>query len=222
MVKDLRVVYTAGSVQEAYLLRNRLEERGIRAIVANADLDGGATLGLWAREWMCLPRVAVDEEHAPAARQIAEEFDRSRRSQAAAEGDRTASGMAGDQVSVPGRGENPSGSWPRCPQCGAPRITKCPACGASGTSFPPADANEDPPSAVAPLLLCMQCDEPFTAEYAGDCEWCGHAFPDGFRPARPPQPERLPLALLLMAALALGVVAGLIAYFAILLSRYGA
>jgi len=214
MIKNLKVVYTAGSLEEAHLLRNELEERGIRAIVTNADLQGGATLGLWGREWLCLPRVAVDEEHAPSARRIAAEFDRSLRARAA-EGDRP----SGEEVPIAPRWKNLSASWPRCPRCGAPRITRCPACGTSGTGFPPADTVEDePPDAAASLLLCIQCDEPFAAEYAGDCEWCGHAFPDGFRPARPHKPERLPPALILMAALALAILIGLIAYFAILLS----
>jgi hypothetical protein len=222
MTTNLKVVYTAGSLEEAYLLRNELEKRGIRAIVTNAELQGGATLGLWGREWMCLPRVAVDEEHAPSARRIAAEFDRSHRARAA-EGDRpSGEPAAGEGVPIAPRWKNLSASWPRCPRCGAPRITRCPACGTSGTGFPPADTVEDePPDAAASLVLCIQCDEPFTAEYAGDCEWCGHAFPDGFRPARPPKPERLPPALILMAALAFAIVIGLIAYFAILLSRQG-
>lgn len=223
MTADLKVVYTANSLEEAHLLKNHLEERGIDAIVTNADLQGGATLGLWGREWMCLPRVAVREEHASVARQIASEFDRASRLRAAADIEPPDGLTANGRIPPAARWTHVSASWPRCPRCGAPRITRCPACGTSGTSFPPADAIDDEPidAAARPLLLCIQCDEPFVAEYAGDCEWCGHAFADGFRPAPPPKPERLPPKLLAMAALAFAIVAGLITYFAVLLSRYG-
>lgn len=122
-------------------------------------------------------------------------------------------------VPIPDRFQNASASWPRCPRCGAPRITKCPACGTSGTSFPAADTLEGLPPVATPLLLCVQCDEPFSAEYAGTCEWCGYEFPNGFRIERPLEPERLPPPLLVLAGIALAVVIGLIVYFAMILSH---
>jgi hypothetical protein len=98
------------------------------------------------------------------------------------------------------------------------RITRCPACGTSGTGFPQADpleAGQDDQSAPALLLLCMQCDEPFTPEFAGQCEWCGHAFPDGFGPAVDESFDLSP-ALLAVVGIALALVIGLLAYFAYL------
>ncbi len=229
MAGDLRVVYAAGTMQEAHRLRNLLEENGIRAIVTNADQQGGATLELWGKEWTSLPRVAVNEENETTARQIAVEFDRATTSRAKADDDVA---EAEEPSSEPPRTADArvlaatlAQSWPRCPQCGAPRITKCPACGTSGTGFPPADDTGEEPSEAAParpLLLCIECDEPFTPEYAGDCEWCGHPFPDGFRPAEAPEPDELSPALLTMAAITIVVVVGLLVYFAILVGHTGA
>ena len=160
---------------------------GIRAIVTNADLEGGA--GVDVLGWATLARVAVNEENAITAREIALEFDRSISSYAEAGGEVVASGEPAGTAARPPETrvhvETLPESWPRCPQCGAPRITKCPACGTSGSGFPPADPTGDESSdepAAPRLLLCIECDEPFTPEYAHDCEWCSHEFADGFRP----------------------------------------
>jgi len=228
MAGKLRVVYAAGTLHEAHFLRNLLEERGIRAIVTNADLQGDPTPGLWGWEWTSLPRVAVSEEDATNARQIALEFDRSiGRSAEGSAATRSAEEPRADR-SEPGenvvRPETLPESWPRCPRCGAPRITKCPACGTSGSGFPPADQTGDEASgeaAAAPLLLCIECDEPFTPEYAHDCEWCGHEFAEGFRPPPAADNSDLSPALLAVIGVTLAVVVGLIVYFAILLERAG-
>lgn len=228
MAGDLKVVYAARTMQDAHLLRNLLEERGIRAIVTNAVLEGGA--GVDVLGWATLARVAVNEEDAIAARQIALEFDRAISSQARAEtgAEVVASAeRAGDvagRLETDVRRESLSDSWPRCPQCGAPRITKCPACGTSGSGFPPADQAGDEPaeaSAAPPMLLCIECDEPFTPEYAHDCEWCGHEFPDGFRPAAVVEADEFSPGLLAVVGVTLAVVVGLLVYFAILLERAG-
>jgi hypothetical protein len=195
-----------------------LEQEGIPAIVTNTVLEGGSGVDILG--WPTLARVAVNEENATTAREIALEFDRSVSSRAQA--DATAATSEEPAVERPQTAEAPE-SWPRCPQCAAPRITKCPACGTSGTGFPPADKTDEEPSdaARAPLLLCIECDEPFTPEYAHDCEWCGHEFPDGFRPAEPPEPDRLSPALLTMAAITVVVVVGLLVYFAVLVGNLG-
>jgi hypothetical protein len=228
MAGDLKVVYAARTMQEAHLLRNLLEERGIRAIVTNAVLEGGA--GVDVLGWATLARVAVNEENAIIARQIALEFDRAISSQARAEAEAeviASAEWAGDvagRLETGVRPETLPESWPRCPQCGAPRITKCPACGTSGSGFPPADQPADEPSdasAAVPLLLCIECDEPFTPEYAHDCEWCGHEFPDGFRPSAPVQGDEFSPGLLAVVGVTLAVVVGLLVYFAILLERAG-
>jgi len=228
MAGDLKVVYTAGTLQEAHFLRNLLEERGIRAVVLNADLQRGATVELWGSEWTTLPRIAVNEENATTARQIALEFDRSIGTRAensagvvATEESRADRAEHGDNIV---RVETLPESWPRCPQCGAPRITKCPACGTSGSGFPPADQTGDESSdvpAAPPLLLCIECDEPFTPQYAHDCEWCGHEFADGFRPAPSAEGPDFSPALLAVVGVAVAVVVGLLVYFAILLERAG-
>ncbi len=212
MAGDLRVVYAARTMQDAYMLKNALEEEGIRAIVTNAVLEGGA--GVDVLGWATLARVAVNEENEAAARQLAMEFDRAARPRTLdAEGAAELDSSERVQTAVAERAL--AGSWPRCPKCGAPRITRCPACGMSGTGFPPGDVQPDPPS-PRPLLLCIQCDEPFLPEYAGDCEWCGHEFPDGFRPPEPVETESLSPALLAIVAAAILVVVRLFAYFAFL------
>jgi hypothetical protein len=223
MAGDLKVVYAAGTMQDAHLLKNVLEEQGIRAIVTNAVLQGGSGVDILG--WPTLARVAVNEENAVAAREIAVEFDRSTSSQAKAAAEEAAEPLPGETArrrDMTVAQETLGESWPRCPECGAPRITKCAACGTAGTGFPPADKPEEEPSeASGRLLLCIECDEPFTPEYAHDCEWCGHAFPDGFRPADAAEPDRISPALITMAAITIVVVVGLLAYFAILVARFG-
>lgn len=219
MAGDVKVVYAARTMQDAYLLKNVLEAEGIRAIVTNAVLEGGSGVDILG--WPTLARVAVNEENESAARRIALDFDR-----AASSRDRTAEDAAAADEALGQRPDTAVSqealveSWPRCPQCGAPRLTRCPACGTSGTGFPPADVQPDPPS-PRPLLLCIQCDEPFTPQYARDCEWCGHEFPDGFRPPEPAEADQFSPALLAIVAIAIVVVAGLLTYFAFLLHNAG-
>jgi hypothetical protein len=70
--------------------------------------------------------------------------------------------------------------------------------------------------------LCIECDEPFTAEYAHDCEWCGHEFPDGFRPPPAEDASEFSPALWAVIGVTLAVVVGLLVYFALLLEWSGA
>jgi len=217
MAGDLRVIYAARTMQDAYMLKNALEGEGIRAIVTNAVLEGGA--GVDVLGWATLARVAVNEENEAAARQIALEFDRAARPGSATD-DAVAEEAPDERPGTTVSRDALVESWPRCAQCGAPRITRCPACGTSGTGFPPADMQPDPPS-PRPLLLCIQCDEPFTPEYARDCEWCGHEFPDGFRPPAPAETEGLSPALLAIAGIVITIVVGLLVYFAFLLRNAG-
>jgi len=225
MAGALKVVYAARSMQEAHLLRNHLEEIGIRAMVTNALLEGGSGVDILG--WPTLARVAVSEEDAATARQIALQFDRALCERAKAGSDESeAKEQAGEQAARPGaaaRVEAWGGSWPRCPQCHALRITRCPACGTSGTGFPqadPLDAGQNDEPASAPLVLCVECDEPFTPEYAVQCEWCGHEFPDGFAPAADQSFDLSP-ALLIVVGIALAAVVGLLAYFAYLVGHSG-
>jgi hypothetical protein len=208
MPEDLKPIYAARTSQEAHLLKNLLEERGIRAVVTNDVLERGAGVDILG--WPTLARVVVGEEDAPAARQIAEEFDRQMsdsRAAASAEPAEAAEPTAEDD-------------WPACPRCSARRTTMCPVCQTSGTDFPMADpeylgtpaageaaeavscgcgsgtcgrggaAEEAPAEPEAPLeppeeppslmRMCPTCDEPFVPDYPRRCEWCGHEFPDGY------------------------------------------
>jgi len=223
MAGDLKVVYVAGTIQEAHLLRNHLEENGIRATVTNAVLEGGAGVDIVG--WPTSARVAVGEEDAAAAREIAVQFDRAFREHANAESpEEEAEDSAGQpgQSSDVSRTDAPPPSRPRCPQCNVLRITKCPACGSSGPDFPLADrfTSQDDDASV-PLLLWPECDEPFAPEYASECEWCGHKFQEGFAPVVPEQRFDLSPGLLAVVALALAVVVGLLVYFAILVGHGG-
>lgn len=220
MAGDLRVVYAARTMQDAHLLRNFLEEQGIRAIVTNTAIESGA--GVDVLGWATLARVAVNEENATRARQIAEEFDRTISPRGESDdADEAAVDEMGVRAEAGVREETLSGSWPRCPGCRTPRITKCPACGTSGTGFPRADdTGEAEPEAVPEtLLLCIECDEPFVPEYASQCEWCGHEFSDGFSPTSPTETDTLSPGLLAVAGATLAVVVGLLVYFAVLLGH---
>lgn len=221
MAGDLKVVYVAGTTQEAHLLREYLEESGIRATVTNAVLEGGAGVDIVG--WPTSARVAVSEEDAAAARHIAIQFDRAFSARAKAEPlDGENDGAAGQTGDAAGAGAPPR-SWPRCPQCNALRITKCPACGTSGTDFSQADAFDADPAdeASPPLVLCPECDEPFAPEYASECEWCGHKFHGGFAPSASEHRFDLSPGLLAVVAVALTVVVGMLVYFAVLVGHGG-
>ena len=130
MSKQQTVIYHARTPQDAHLLRNLLAERQIEAVVLDAASEDG--LGDDELGWAAAARVAVAEDDAEPARQIALEFDR----QAAAS---AASPTAeGPQPEAPVTAML-ADAWPRCPECGAPRSTRCPICGTAGSDFSPAD-----------------------------------------------------------------------------------
>ncbi len=125
MKKGLVVIYAAANLPEAHLLKTRLEEHGIRATVTNETLSAGA--GSEVVGWATLPRVMVERQYAIAARRIAMEYDRSGAQQVES------------QLPLPECEEEMARPWPRCPECGAPRITSCPICKSTGTFFPESD-----------------------------------------------------------------------------------
>jgi hypothetical protein len=207
MFHQQAVIYTARTMQDAYLLRNLLAEEGIRAIVVNAVLEGGSGVDIVG--WPTLARVVVDQADAERARHIALVFDRKLASTARDQ-------AAGEPAAKPAA--NVPEDWPRCPECDLPRSTRCPICGTAGSEFGPADAGfldvlapgaaaeasascscgpggcggpglvaeagtpafgEVEPDASAPMLMCPTCDEPFVPKYLRRCEWCGHEFADG-------------------------------------------
>lgn len=211
MSEEPTVIYTARTMQEAHLLKNRLAEERIKAVVLNEALEGGS--GVDAVGWTTAARVAVAQSDARRARRIAMEFERAG-SSAPGEADNEATAMLVDD-------------WPRCPECGEMRLTRCPVCHTAGTDFAPADmeftlisgpqggaaaactgcapggcaATDVPADADAEmidhrqedespvlLLMCHTCDEPFRPEHLRVCEWCGHEFPDGFETEMPSDP----------------------------------
>ncbi len=109
-----------------------------------------------------------------------------------------------------------------CPECNRRRTAVCPICQTAGSNFPPGDApiarEED--AGEPPLLICPTCDEPFEPRYLRRCEWCGHDFGSGIavpetRREQPAEPPNLRVIIVALATLAL--LAGLLAYFAMLL-----
>jgi hypothetical protein len=203
MLGRLKVVYAARNAPEAHFLRNLLAESGIKAVVTNDVLEGGAGVDIVG--WPTLPRVVVAEENADAARQLALEFERSRGG---------ASGLAPEDAKPPEPSRVPPW-WPRCPGCGAPRLAQCPCCGTAGTEFLSADPVEwEPEEPPGRLVICPTCDEAMPPAYLRECEWCGHRFADGVAPPqaafRTEWSWRVVIAVIALAA----VVVGLIAYFA--------
>lgn len=232
------VIYTARTMQDAHLLKNRLVELGIKAVVENDVLEQGSGVDIVG--WPTLARVVVSEGDAPRARQLALEFE-----------SKGGSGASGESQAEPEVPAAPRDAWPRCPECDAPQTTRCPVCQTAGTDFGPADMEFSPvpgvdvPDAAGPscgpagctpagstdeadrddgpaeappaMLMCPTCDEPFTPEYAGVCEWCGHEFPDGYR-TEPPETAAEEIGFRVVAAL-LGLMVlaiGLVAYFIVI------
>jgi ribosomal protein L37AE/L43A len=130
MLQEFSTIYRAKNLQEAYLLRNILQEEGIRATIANEVLQGGSGVDIVG--WPTLPRVVVAEEDSARAREIAEEFDRD------ASGGRLGMRLNPERTALEAEVVE---AWPCCPECGARRLTRCTICGTSGSDFPPADAN---------------------------------------------------------------------------------
>jgi len=127
MADQLTVIYAARTVEQAYLLKNLLEDQGIGAVVTNEVLAGGA--GVEILGWPTQPRVAVAAGDAESARQIALQFDAT----VAAEPELAAEAEAGVKRDAEEDG------WPQCPQCDARRPARCPICETTSTDFPPSD-----------------------------------------------------------------------------------
>lgn len=196
-MSDLTCIFTAGNAQEAYLLKNLLEQVGIEAHVDNETL---ATLG----ELPSAAKVLVPSARVEDALRLVADFDDPQRRLANAERDHADS----DEYE---EGETLE-SWPLCPRCRSPRITLCPFCETSGTEFPAADP--EPGDDVAQRVLCPTCDEPFVPEFFRRCEWCEHEYPDGIAvdaPAEPREPANQRVVMLTVVLVGLGI--ALAAYF---------
>lgn len=123
-------IYSAGSVPQAYMLRNLLAESGIVAVVANSTLHGGGVdlVGLHTAA-----KVMVAQKNAAAARRFALQFD-------------DAAVAAAEFPPEPDPLSDSTYDWPRCPGCGERRSTRCKICHTSGTDFNLADMDFVGPS----------------------------------------------------------------------------
>lgn len=128
MIEGQTVIYTARTVQEAHLLKNLLAQEQIEAVVLTDSSQLG--LGAEAAGWATAAKVAVADQDAPRAKQIAVRFDRKM-------------ALAARELGQDGRTEDeslPAGPiWPTCPECHARRSTRCPVCNTYGTEFPTPD-----------------------------------------------------------------------------------
>lgn len=178
-----KVAYIAASLEQAHIVRNALEERGIRAQVTNVALQFG--VGELPLGTPTAARVLVSGQDLAAARQIVERFDSGR------------DGIeADDRLGDDGEDEEDEASltdanWPRCPSCGRGRHTSCPHCGTAGNRFPrayfpPGTVDRESAAAEGINVICEICDEPFTARFPARCEWCGYRFTDGQEAPTPP------------------------------------
>jgi len=221
MYDDYTVIYKAQTIPDANELKERLIESGIEAVVLD-EVDPTETgidpLGLRAPIG-----VAVPENHAGAARQIAERFDEELvdRGEAGASADTADAEVEGrpEAVAEP-RAEAPrDDAWPCCPQCGARRVTVCPVCKTSGNRFPMADRGfpgDDADPAKA-MVVCTTCDEPFAPRFLKQCEWCGHVFDEGIEVTHDPAAEVLNPKIVAVIVLLAALGVGLLVYFMILL-----
>ncbi len=128
MAGKLTAIYAARTVPEAHYLRSILLDAGIQAVVTSESLQGAVGSDILGSS--ASARVAVAEEHAALARQIALEFD-----QRIALTSRPFAEEPAESESSPRRPD----AWPWCPSCGGLRITKCPICETAGTEFAQAD-----------------------------------------------------------------------------------
>lgn len=161
MDSEPTVIYKARSADDANLLKNVLAQSGIDAQVVTAASSAWAGMGgLFAHA-----EVIVAEKDVVEARRIAAEFDQH-------------TAIDTSDTVEPATPAVALGDWPVCPRCGARRTAICPACRTAGSDFPLADrmSEAEPGETGPPLLLCPECDEPFTPGYLRRCGQCGHPF----------------------------------------------
>lgn len=205
MGEPLVTIYRAATVQDAHLLRNRLEEEGIQAFIENAMLAQGAGVDVVGSPTDC--RVCVAQGDADRALRVATEFEQA-----------TCEGCCCQHQPLPDDETPPApvdveAVWPVCPECGAARTAVCPYCESSSQCFPLTDDFDGSAGPDQPLrLLCPTCDEPHEARFASRCSHCGYRFSGQEEVAAPPDepPPAPPLALYVAAALVILVPVGLI------------
>jgi hypothetical protein len=205
MAGEPTVIYSAASIQQAYLLKGLLEEQGILARVVNDSIQiAGGDLPLG---WTAAAKVVVSDHDAVAARRFAEEFDW-----------RTAHEQLEDD-SREKTPEVPWDDWPVCPDCGERRSARCPICHSSGSDFVLADLQpSDQTDRV--LLFCPDCDDHFLPEWYRRCARCGYDFRSGIETqsaATPAHPAGFREWLVVAVTIGLALVVS--AYFLWLFTR---
>ena len=211
MSEQSKIIYTAGRIEEAVIVKQMLDERGIDAQIENQALQGA--VGELPAGESTSPRVRVAAEHAEKAREVVQAFEHQQR-------------LARQRtVDVDVVHDENWHDWPTCPECHRRRQTVCPICETAGTALPLADPNHegvaptlgptrDEPDGHLPLLICTTCDEPFRPQFYQVCQWCRHEFDDGIAPPPAPPPmERLNPRVWAIAACMACVVAALCGYF---------
>ena len=175
------IIYSAGQIAEAIMLKQLLSERDIDAVIENQALQGA--LGELPPGPATNPRLRVAAADAEKAREVVKAFENQ--------------GKLSRQrvVEVDEDFNEDWTAWPTCPSCHARRQTVCPICETAGSDLPLAEPNH---SGVAPtlgpeknngqpelpLVICATCDEPFPPAFYQVCHMCGHEFEDGI--ASPP------------------------------------
>ncbi|MFN0021158.1 MAG: DUF2007 domain-containing protein [Pirellulaceae bacterium] len=166
-------IFRAANSQHAQMLRQMLEERGIKAYIVNESLQtAGGDLPLG---WTAAPRILVAEEDAVKGRLIAEQFDAILRDGKAVEF---------EEFDV---ADADWTDWPLCPGCQQRREVLCNICGSRGSKFALADLVEEN-GRTQVLLHCDSCDDHFRPQFFRVCHHCGHDFGSGIDP-RPVQQE---------------------------------
>ncbi|MCE9528626.1 MAG: DUF2007 domain-containing protein [Planctomycetales bacterium] len=190
-------IFRAANSQHAQMLRQMLEERGIKAYIVNESLQtAGGDLPLG---WTAAPRILVAEEDAVKGRLIAEQFDAILRDGKAVE-------MEEFDVA-----DADWTDWPLCPHCHQRREVLCNICGSRGSKFALADLVEENDRTQV-LLHCDSCDDHFRPKFFRICHHCGHDFGSGIDP----QPVQQELQLPENTRRTWIVVAGLIGFAAII------
>ncbi|MBI2823475.1 MAG: DUF2007 domain-containing protein [Planctomycetia bacterium] len=208
------VVFTDVRPGQAFMVRNRLAEAGIEAVVINDALQAAA--GDLPLGWSIAPRVVVAEADEPAAREIVRQY-RAESAGAATHDEADAAGLDGRE---PRESEERAArelyAPPLCPRCDKPRMTVCPACQTASVNFPLADGPADADDPDTALLLCPTCDEAFRPVYLRRCEWCGHDFGAGIEP-KPREVVQLLNDRVVVATVGMAIaILAIIAYFATL------
>ena len=169
-------IFRAANSQHAQMLRQLLEERGIRSYVVNEIQTAGGELPLG---WVAAPRILVAEEDAVKGRLIAEQFDAVLRD---------GRDIAKEDFEFADANWT---DWPNCPGCQQRREVRCNVCGSRGSKFSLADLIEEG-GRTQVLLFCDTCDDHFRPQFFRTCHHCGHDFGSGITPEPVQQPIELP------------------------------